>query len=52
MRKYQIEYQFENNDDSDYAIITIKKADDIEQVIINFKNEIRLYKRITIIKEI
>jgi hypothetical protein len=51
MREYQIEYWFENNDNSDYAIIAIK-AYDIEQAIINFKNEIRLYKRITVIKEI
>jgi cob(I)alamin adenosyltransferase len=51
MRKYQIEYWFENNDDSDYALITIE-ADNIEQAIINFKNKVRLYRKITVIKEI
>ena len=51
MRKYEIEYWFENNDCSDYAIIIID-AFNIEEALEKFKKEINFFRKITKITEL
>jgi hypothetical protein len=51
MRKYQIEYCYENFDCADFGAIKIK-AENIEEAIVNFEKEIRIFKRITKIIEL
>ena len=51
MRKYEIEYWFENNDCADFATIIID-ALNIEEALQKFKLEVNLYRKITKIIEL
>ena len=51
MRKYEFKYRVEVSDECDYREKIIQSSN-IEEAIIKFKEQTRVYKRITQIKEL